>query len=228
MTKKRDIVVFILGCMSSFYFNEATSQVIRPLLKNYPKFLLIDICKIIKKDSCEITRADRSVPLILYDEKNAYYHYAFREEAKWQANQQYTFNVQTNLRSGFIYIFLVDAMNTPQFLKLLSLDTAQNSKSIDLPCSIRSHLLNRVGVEHLAIWFSNTLIEDYKTRIDGIEMTMGDFLSRNKRQLGGAFKELAGNWVFSKSHIGFYSSNNSKKNFVIPLLVDFKIKPHEL
>lgn len=219
--------LFFLGIVFLF-FVEAAAQTSRKSTIGYSKFLLIDVKKVLKKDSCLLTGIRKVNPRIVYDRSVNYYYYSFVNGPRWQTQEEYSLDISNNLKSGYLYIFIVDANNTPRILQMVSLDTLGELRNLKFNCSGKNILLNYVGYEYLSIWFSNVPLIDYKSRIEGIEMTMGGFLLRNKRQTGGYFKEFNGKWFFSKRHIGFYAKKSFegiKDRFLIPLVIEFKIRP---
>ena len=224
---RRTLRLIVIGITLLFFVN-ATAQTGVRSTKGYSRFLLVDIQKALKKDSCMITRARKENPRIVYDENMAYYYYSFSEGARWGTGEGYSLDISSNLESGYLYIFIVDADNTPHVLQTVSLDTLGKFRNLKFTCFSEKLLLNYVGYEYLSTWFSNVRLIDYEVRIEGIEMTMGNFILRNKRQIGSYFKKFNGKWFFSKRHVGFYANesfDDVKDSFIIPLLIEFKIRP---
>jgi uncharacterized protein YktA (UPF0223 family) len=187
-------------------------------------YLLIGLQSFSRDSLCVKSHVQNVRSVITYDKESGYYFYRFIKE--WHTTDCYQLNIRSNIKTGYVYFFTVDATGGVSFLKVSRLDTLKEAPFAFSTCKDNG-VLKIAGKEHLSVWFTSKEIKNYERLINAIELTYGDYIIRNKIQLGSSFQAVNNKWKFSKQQIGFYADPDlikSNDEISIPLIVDFKIK----
>ena len=158
-----------------------------------------------------------------YSNKENYYWYQLKKD--WAVGQECQLVIKQLPPNGFLYIFTVDGMNTPEMLGLLNLDSVHKAGRA-LPFTFNTLTLKYAGQERLCMWYAKNIIDGYEAMAMGIEFTHGDFTTRNRLQLGSRLLAQSNYWNLTKKEIGFIARQNEgeiPETAVLPIIIEFEI-----
>jgi hypothetical protein len=216
MLKKLILAAFILYCKEGYALPGDT---LRGIVKSTDKFYVV--VQHVTLDSGG-NKYENVSPKLKYDGEAGYHWYLLKKN--WLAGQKYRLLFKQAPASGVLYIFTVDAMNTPEIYGVLHLDSMRRGGTF--PDAKHTLSLNYQGKERLCIWYAKNEITEYEKVILGIEMTRGDFIVRNNGQLGNNLLRPGASWNFTRKAIGFVTRGGidaAPNEAVLPVIIQFQI-----
>lgn len=196
-----------------------------PLMRSGEDSIIVSIRSAMTKKNDHLAKTQYVSTKQTYDLKNQYPYYKTVDEDE---NKLQNFELIINHfpKKGVLTIFIVDVMNTPINLGVISLDSIkERTLAIPYPSQIKNSAFR--GKEYLCIWYSMREINGYPKLITGLELTMGNFITRCLSLLGSNLITPNMSWSLLENQTGliFKTSIFEKSGGVISLIIEREIKP---
>jgi len=165
-------------------------------------------------------------PVLEYDFRSQYPWYRTKKAA-WQLTDRYQLEFSKLPASGWIYVFSVDGDNTVDNHGAIRL-AGRKPGPLLYPDTLKTFSFQAQGADQLVLWYSPDSIARADKLIQGIELTLGDFVKRNNRQVHGTLVLPAYGWQMQAKDYGFTTDPEVftiPARQVLPVIVRFDVAP---
>lgn len=163
-------------------------------------------------------------PVLVYDFRSQYPWYR-TQKAAWRMTDRYQLEFRKLPPSGWLYLYSVDGANDVRYHGSLRLG---GLKPVPLlfPDSLKTFAFSAAGADQLVVWYSPDSVAQAERLIRGIELTIGDFVKRNNRQIHGTLVLPAYGWQMEAQDYGFTTAPDFYSipaRFILPVIVRFDV-----
>ena len=164
-------------------------------------------------------------PDLRYDFRNQYPYYRLRKQA-WKLTDRYQLDFRKVPAKGWIHVFSVDGANDVRMHASISLQGRPRGAFL-YPDSLKTFAFQAEGTDHLSLWYTPDSIPGLERLVRGIELTMGDFVKRNNRQIHTSLVLPAFGWQMLTDDFGFTTDPQIMKiqaSAILPIVIEFEVK----
>ena len=176
-------------------------------------------------DSARNTFSKTAVaPVLEYDFRSQYPWYRTRKAA-WQMTDRYQLEFRKLPARGWIYLYSVDGANDVRNHGAIRLDGRKPGPLL-FPDSLKTFAFSAEGADQLVLWYSPDSIANAERIIQGVELTMGDFVKRNNRQIHGTLVLPTYGWQMQTQDYGFTTDPalySIPARFILPVIIRFDV-----
>lgn len=220
-----------LACLSlagmpflGFAYPDSTGPV-RPKVGDTLSFRVLQV----EVDTVRNTVSRTAVaPVLDYDFRSQYPWYRTKKAA-WQMTDRYQLEFRKLPASGWVYLYSVDGANDVRYHGSLRL-AGRKPGPLLFPDSLKTFAFSAEGADQLVVWYSPDSVANAEKLILGIELTMGDFVKRNNRQIQGTLVLPAYGWQMQAQDYGFTTDSELyaiPARFILPVIVRFDVAPRK-
>jgi len=163
-------------------------------------------------------------PVLEYDFRSQYPWYRTKKAA-WQMADRYQLEFRKLPASGWVYLYSVDGANDVRYHGSLRLGGRKPGPLL-FPDSLKTFAFSAEGADQLVVWYSPDSVANAEKLIHGIELTIGDFVKRNNRQIHGTLVLPAYGWQMQAQDYGFTTDPDFYSipaRFILPVIVRFDV-----
>lgn len=167
-------------------------------------------------------------PVLGYDFRSQYPWYRTKK-AVWQLNDRYQLEFRKLPARGWIYVFSVDGDNTVANHGAIRLGGRKPGPLL-FPDTLKTFAFQAQGADQLVLWYSPDSVANADRLIQGIELTLGDFVKRNNRQVHGTLVLPAYGWQMTTGEYGFTTDPevfSIPARQILPVIVRFDVAPRK-
>jgi hypothetical protein len=95
------------------------------------------------------------------------------------------------------------------------------------PDSMKTFAFQAEGTDHLTLWYTPDSIPGLERLVSGIELTMGDFVKRNNRQIHNSLVLPAYGWQMLTEDLGFTTDPQLMTipaSSILPIVIEFDVR----
>lgn len=163
-------------------------------------------------------------PVLDYDFRSQYPWYRTKK-ATWLPTDRYQLEFRKLPLRGWIHLFSVDGANDVRSHGAIRLDGRKPGPLL-FPDSLKTFAFAAEGADQLVLWYTPDSLANADRLIQGIELTMGDFVKRNNRQLTGSLVLPTYGWQMQAQDYGFTTDPELYRipaRHILPVIIRFDV-----